>query len=322
MKIKWHHTLSKPRKMPGSGAMGSVLGNWEFDSQTNNNADCVPVEDRFKFVDDLSILEVLNLLNIGLSSYNNKQQVPNDLPIHGQYVNSNNLKSQQYIDKINKWTEQQQMIISEKKTKSMIVNFTHNYQFHTRLKLKQQNVQIVEKIKVLGTILTNKLSWNENCENLIKKVNSRMQLLRKVWSFGSSNQEMVHLWKVYCRSVLEQNCVLWDSGLTEENRNDLERTQKTFVRFILEEDYKNYKQALNDLNLQTLDERRKLLTLRFAQTSLSDGFLRDLFPFKKKQHIMKTRQKGRYKVVHAHTERYKNSPIPTMQRMLNEEENN
>ena len=33
----------------------------EFLSQTNDNADCVPVYDRFKFVDDLAILEVINL---------------------------------------------------------------------------------------------------------------------------------------------------------------------------------------------------------------------------------------------------------------------
>ena len=42
MRIKRHGKLSAPRKMPGSGAMGSNIGNLEFDSQTNHNADCVP----------------------------------------------------------------------------------------------------------------------------------------------------------------------------------------------------------------------------------------------------------------------------------------
>ena len=51
MRVKWQGKLSESRQMPGSGAMGSTIGNWEFDSQTNHNADCVPVEDRFKFVD-------------------------------------------------------------------------------------------------------------------------------------------------------------------------------------------------------------------------------------------------------------------------------
>ena len=79
MRVKWHGHLSQPRKLPGGGAMGASLGNWEFLSQTNDNADCVPIEDRFKFVDDLSTLEVINLLTIGLSSFYMKQQVPSDV---------------------------------------------------------------------------------------------------------------------------------------------------------------------------------------------------------------------------------------------------
>jgi hypothetical protein len=184
MKIKWHNKFSQSRKMPGSGAMGSNIGNWEFDSQINHNADCVPEEDRYKFVDDLSVLEIINLINIGLSSHNFKNQVPNDVPIHGQIIPSKNLRSQGYIEDISKWTKNQQMLISEKKTKSMIINFTEKYQFHTRLKLNDSNVQVVEKMKILGTLVTNKLSWSENCDILVKKVNARMQLLRKVWSFG------------------------------------------------------------------------------------------------------------------------------------------
>ena len=148
-----------------------------------------------------------------------------------------------------------------------------------------------------------------------------MQLLRKVWSFGSSCHEMVQLWKVFCRSILEQSCVLWDSGLTQENRNNLERTQKTFLKLILEEDYKNYENALQVSQLETLDKRRKDLTLRFAQTSLADGLLTDLFPIRNKSHRMKTRNKGKFRIFHANTERYKKSPILTMQRMLNRTQN-
>ena len=56
MKVKWRGKLSKSRNLPGSGAMGANLGNWEFLSQTNDNADCIPANDRFKFVNDLSTI--------------------------------------------------------------------------------------------------------------------------------------------------------------------------------------------------------------------------------------------------------------------------
>ena len=106
------------------------------------------------------------------------------------------------------------MVISEKKTKAMIFNYTDNYQFTTRLELKGKNIEIVEKMKNIGTIVNTSLSWDENCQMIIKKVNARMQLLRGVKSFGASSEEMVHLWIIFCRSVLEQSCVVWGTSIT------------------------------------------------------------------------------------------------------------
>ena len=130
---------------------------------------------------------------------------------------------------------------------------------------------------------------------------------------------MVELWKTYCLSVLDQSCVLWDSGLTLENENDLERTQKSFAKLVLQEKYTNYFEALDLLGLQTLKLRRKTLTLRFIKRSLADGHFRDLFPRRKPEHTMTKRNRDFYKVTHANTERFRHSPIITMQKLLNEE---
>ena len=47
--------------------------------------------------------------------------------------------------------------------------------------------------------------------------------------------------------------------------------------------------------------------------------LTDLIYKNKQKNIPATRKKEHYKVTFAHTERYKNSPILTMQRLLNED---
>ena len=146
MRVKWHGKLSQPRKLPGGRAMGAYLGNWEFLSQTNDSADCVPEEDRFKFVDDLTTIEIINLLTIGLSSLYMKNHIPSDIPQHGQFVDGQNLKSQDYLAQINKWTEDHKMIISEKKTKAMIFNFMDNYQFTTRLQLKGNKIEVADQM--------------------------------------------------------------------------------------------------------------------------------------------------------------------------------
>ena len=84
--MKWHGTLSEVKQLNGSGPQGSTIGLLEYLAQSNNNADCVDVEERFKWIDDLSILEIVNLLTICLSSYSIKQHIPNNIHVANHYI--------------------------------------------------------------------------------------------------------------------------------------------------------------------------------------------------------------------------------------------
>ena len=106
MTVKWHGCNSKPKVKNGDGPQGGTLGLLEYLSQSNHSADCVEEQDRYKFVDDLTVLEIVNLLLVGMTSFNLKAQVPNDIPNHNQYIPSHNLRSQEYLNfglKNRKW---------------------------------------------------------------------------------------------------------------------------------------------------------------------------------------------------------------------------
>ena len=136
MRVKWNGETSSSRILNGGGPQGGLMGILEYLSQTNNNTDFIPSEDKFKFIDDLSVLEILNLLSIGLSSFNCKLQVPSDINVnHNQYLSPQNLKSQEILEKISNWTDEHQMKLNPAKSKYMVVNFTDNYQFSIRLSL-------------------------------------------------------------------------------------------------------------------------------------------------------------------------------------------
>ena len=183
MSVKWHGCRSAPKDIKGGGPQGATLGLLEYLSQSNNSADCVQVADRFKFIDDLTILEIVNLLTVGITSYNLKMQVPSDLPTHNQFIPPENLTSQNWLNTINEWTENQKMIINGTKTKTMIFNFTNDYKFTTRLKLNDKNVDVIDQTKLLGSIITDDLKWDKNTSKIVKNANDRMELLRKVASF-------------------------------------------------------------------------------------------------------------------------------------------
>ena len=72
-------------------------------------------------------------------------------------------------------------------------------------------------------------SWDMNTANLVHKANARMELLRKVASFDTSNDELKDIYILFIRSHLEQSAVVWRSSLTENNRNDLERVKKNCI---------------------------------------------------------------------------------------------
>ena len=144
-------------------------------------------------MDDLSVLEIVNLLTIGLSSFNLKHQIPSDIPTHNQYIPAENLRSQDWLNKINDWTLKKQMMINEKKTKCMILNFTENYKFTTRLEINSEPIEVIESAKLLGTYFTSNLSWDLNTSKIVREANARMELLRRVAEFNIPKEDLKNI---------------------------------------------------------------------------------------------------------------------------------
>ena len=162
-------SLFSTRELRGSGPQGSTFGIWEYLSQSNDNANCIDQKQCFKFVDILTFLEIIYLLNVGIATYNVKQHIPSNIPTHNQIIPAKHLKSQTHLNVINDWTKSKKMKLNEKKTKNMIFNFTKKIQFTTDLQVNENSIEIVDEIKLLGTYITNDLKCTKNSSELVKK---------------------------------------------------------------------------------------------------------------------------------------------------------
>ena len=221
---------------------------------------------KFKFIDDLSILELINLISQGLSSFNFKSQVASDINFeHNQFLPQTNFKSQTYLDKISEWTRANLMKLNSEKSKFMVVNFTENYQFNTRLNIENQMLQQVKETKLLGVIVNDQLTWHSNTNFLVKKAYSRMTILHNLFEFRLPMEEMINIYILYIRSILESSAVVWHSSITKSEEIKIERVQKTALKIILASEYENYTTALEISGLKTLIERRKILCKKFAK---------------------------------------------------------
>ena len=74
MQVRVNNTYSSTHKLPGGGPQGTLLGLIEYFVQSSDNANCVDPDLRFKFVDDLTVLELVMMTGL-LTDYNfNKNQ--------------------------------------------------------------------------------------------------------------------------------------------------------------------------------------------------------------------------------------------------------
>ena len=314
MKIKWNKHISSSRDLPGGGPQGGTLGILEYKSQSNDNTDFLDEKEKFKFIDDLSILEVINLILSGISSYNVKQQVPSDISTGHKFFQSDHFKTQDYLNKISKWTKQKKL--NSDKSNYMIFNFSKSNQFNTRLYMNENKLTQVNQTCLLGVIISDNLKWHSNTASLVKRCYQRMIILRNLSSFHVPIHELVNIYCLYIRSVAEQSSVVWSSSITSGEEYDLERIQKVALRIILGEYYGSYQNALYITKLDTLKARRTLLNKRFAVKCTKNDLTKDMFPLAVNN--VNTRHQEKYQVTRAKTNRLLVSAIPSMQRQLNQ----
>ena len=88
---------------------------------------------------------------------------------------------------------------------------------------------------------------------------------------------------------------------------------------ILGKEYQTYEEALCELKLESLNDRREAMALKFAKKSLENSNFSKLFPLREVKHGMKVRKGDKYAVKCSKTKRHKESAVPYLQNLLNKD---
>ena len=267
----------------------------------------------------ITILEIIQLASVGLASHNFRAQVPSNIPVHNQFIKSEHLKTTKYLNDISDWTENNLMMLNQKKTKQIIFNFNRDKQFTTEVELKNESLELVNEVKLLGVIISSDLKWHKNTNYLTKKANKKMRMLHLAAKFTKNRDHLKHIYKTFIRSNLEFSSTVWHSSLTLADRQDLERIQKAAVKIILGKDYGGYEKSLGVLNMESLEQRRESMALKFVKNGLKNLNFSKLFPLRKAKHEMSFRNSERFHVKITKTRRHKDSAVPFLQRLLNKD---
>ena len=115
---------------------------------------------------------------------------------------------------------------------------------------------------------------------------------------------------------LELACPLWHSSITLKENNDLERIQKIAFHIILGNRYGTYKQALDILDQDKLEERRQKQTQKFARKYSKDP--RQKNNFRKISEKTRAQDNIKFYEPYYRTARYEKSAIPYFIKLLNQ----
>ena len=255
MQVRFNDAYSGTYSLPGGGPQGTLVGLIEYFVQSNDNADCVDPDLRFKFVDDLSVLELVMLSGL-LTEYNFKQHVASDIGIDELYVPASSLKTQSDLNSIADWTNKNIMQLNEEKSSYMVFSRSDT-EFATRLSLNGKTLDRIEETKLVGVWLTTWLDWDKNTREICKKAYARMTMLTKLNYVGVPMDDLIQIYILYVRSLLEYCSVVWHSTLTGEQSQNLENVQKLCLKVILGENYSGYENALKFCSLDKLIDRRQ-----------------------------------------------------------------
>ena len=128
--------------------------------------------------------------------------------------------------------------------------------------------------------------------------------------------DLIHIYILLIRSILETSCQVFHSQLTEEDSDDIERIQKIVARIILGDQYIDYSTALPQINLEPLKIRREKLCLKFALKCLHNKTHSSLF-------VKNVSSDHYHRTLPIFVEptcgksRYQNSPVPYLTKILN-----
>ena len=114
-----------------------------------------------KFVDDMTILEAIDI----------KEKItkdPNPNPVQpttyhartGHYLPPAVSKVHSELVRIQEFSADNLMMVNVNKTKLMIFNPSKTVDIHPVIKMNDTQLEIVEKMKVLGVIITSDLKWH------------------------------------------------------------------------------------------------------------------------------------------------------------------
>ena len=285
----YNGTLSDIQVNHAGVPQGTHLGPILFLIMVNDLCENIPVY-YFKYVDDLSLVQCRR--------------------------STDTSQLQPILNSVQYWSQSNNMSLNPSKCFTLHVTFMKNPPPPEVLTINDSILCNVQSIKILGVIIQSDLKWNLHVNDLVKRCNRKLYMLRKLKKFNLPLKDLVTIYEGYIRPILEYCAPAFHSSLTVEQNKNLEKIQRRVCKIILGQNYTTYTNACQVCNLPTLEERRLALCEKFAISFSNHPICQTWLP-QKKHTTISLRRMQTYRQFQARTKRFQNSPLPFLVEILN-----
>ena len=223
-----------------------------------------------------------------------------DTALTGQITDDDDTTYLQEINRFVQWCDENYLELNVNKTKEMIIDFRRTKADPVPVELKGSDVERVQTYKYLGVVIDNTLSWSQNTDVIMKKLNTRMYCLRKLRSFNVNSQILQMFYSSVICSVLTFGLTCFWGNMNQCDKNKMNKIIKKAGGVI-------------GKKLDTMDILIDGRTHKKMKSILSE----DSHPLRHDFDIHKIVRSGRFRIPKSKTNRYLNSFIPSAIRIFN-----
>ena len=105
--------------------------------------------------------------------------------------------------------------------------------------------------------MTTWLDCDKNTREMCRKAYARMTMVTKLKYVGVPTSDLIEIYILYIRSILEYCSTVWHSTLIVDQSKQIEGVQKLCLKIILGTEYAGYDAALKQCGLDILSVRRQ-----------------------------------------------------------------
>ena len=198
--VKIGNNFSPPGHPRGAVPQGTLLGPKCFLVYINDLETPVPL---YKYVDDSTLFEICHRTSESVLQHS--------------------------VDIAARWTRHNDMKINSGKSKVTLISFMQDPYFSStipRLIIDGNEIDNVQYAKLLGVTISNDLTWNKHVENIIAKPGKRVYMLCQLKRAGIGQHDLVTIYVIVIRPVLEYACPVWHTNLNKHLTESIETVQK------------------------------------------------------------------------------------------------